>query len=212
MEVMGAKSPFLRTWSGATAAQRTISAKRTDIYVAKVETRFLRPISKKMADRQHRRWSKERPVEQIAAVMRTEFTNALKNSPRPHYRVVDSPTPNSVTLELSLIELDPTSVSGNALKKGASIAVGPLAGLAGKFTGGKIAIEARLIDTAEKWSLFEFADSEKDKMTFWTVRDFKPYAHSNVAIKEWASQFEETTRNPDWREMGDARIWTLRPW
>lgn len=209
---MGDKSPFLRTWSGATAAQREISAKRTDIYIAKVRTQYLRPISKEMAARQHRRWSKERPVNSIATGIRNEFTKAFQNSSNPHYRVVNSPTPESVTLEISLLELDPTSVSGNALKKGASMAVGPLAGLIGTFTGGAIAIEGRLIDTTEKWSLFEFADREKDKMTFWTLRDFKPYGHSDEAIKEWASQFEETTRNPDWREMGDARIWTLRPW
>ena len=45
-----------------------------------------------------------------------------------------------------------------------------------------------------------------------TLRDFQPYGHAEVAIEEWARQFEEVTRNPRWREMGDSRAWTLMPW
>ena len=112
----------------------------------------------------------------------------------------------------SSIPRRPSSVTGNIVRKRASIALTPAAAVGSVFTNGRVAIEGRLIDTTEKWSLFEFGDREKDKLTFYTLRDFKPYGHTRVAIREWAKQFEEMTRNPDWREMGDARFWTLKPW
>ena len=212
MEEMGARSPFLRTWRGATQEQRQISAKRTQIFIAPVNTSHLRPIGAKIAARQDRRWNRERPVREIAHQLRSEFVEAFKQSKHPRYFIVHSPTKDSVTLELSLVELDPSSVTGNIVRKGASLQIGPTTALAAPLTSGRIAIEGRLTDSTEGWSLFEFADREKDKMTFWTLRDFRPYGHSKVTIKEWARQFEETTRNPGWREMGDARIWTLWPW
>ncbi|MFT5106453.1 MAG: hypothetical protein ACI8XO_002745 [Verrucomicrobiales bacterium] len=212
MQTMGPRSPFLRTWTNPKREERALSAANTEIYIAPVDTKDLRPIGKKMAARQYQRWDRERPVREIAQKMRDEFARTFRDSPRPRYRLVDRPSPQSVTLQLSLVELDPTSTTGNAARKGASLAVGPIAGLAGIFTAGAIAVEGRLIDSSKGWSIFEFADREKDKMTFWNLRDFKAYGHGEVAIKEWAGQFEETTRNPNWKDMGDARIWTLWPW
>ncbi len=212
MSTMGNKSPFHLTWSNSQPEQLEISAKRTEIYIAPVETYYLRSIKMKLAGAQYRLLKKERDVKRITDEIRAEFIEAFEESSAPRYRIVDSPTPDSVTLQLALIELDPSSVTGNIVRKGASIALTPAAAVGSVFTNGRVAIEGRLIDTTEKWSLFEFGDREKDKLTFYTLRDFKPYGHTRVAIREWAEQFEEMTRNPDWREMGDARLWTLKPW
>jgi hypothetical protein len=212
MTMTQGRGPFHAYWLGATHEQILQSSKRTEIYIAPVETQFLRPIGKAMAARQHKRWAKDRPVSQVATQIRAEFVSAFMSSANPRYVAVDSPTTDSVTLRLSLVELDPTSVTGNVAKKAASVVLTPAAGAAGGFTKGRIAIEGQLRDTEGNYLLLQFADREKDKMTFWTARDFKPYGHATVAIKEWAAQFEELTRNPRWREMGDSRAWTLRPW
>lgn len=212
MEAMGKKSPFLLTWSNTQPEQLEISARRTEIYIAPVDMFYLRPIGTKLAGAQYRLLKKERPVQRISDEIRAEFIEAFERSAAPRYRVVDSPTPDSVTLQLALIELDPSSVTGNVVRKGASVVLTPAAAAGSVFTNGRVAIEGRLIDSTEKWSLFEFGDREKDKFSFWTLRDFKPYGHTRVAIREWAEQFEETTRNPNWREMGDARLWTIAPW
>jgi hypothetical protein len=138
---------------------------------------------------------KDRPVSRITDFIRLEFVRAFEESDQPRYRVVNSPTADSVTLQLALIELNPSSVTGNVVRKGASVVLTPAATLGSVFTNGRIALEGRLIDSTEKWSLFEFGDREKDNIAFWTLRDFKPYGHSKVAIREWAHQFEEATRN-----------------
>jgi hypothetical protein len=212
MREMGTKSPFHRAYSNPVPEQLEISAKRSEIYIAPVETLYLRPIGTKLAGAQYRLLKKDRPVSRITDEIRREFIEAFEESSEPRYRIVYTPTPDSVTLQLALVELDPSSVTGNIVRKGASVVLTPAAALGSVFTNGKIAIEGRLIDSTEKWSLFEFRDREKDKITFWTLRDFKPYGHSKVAIREWARQFEETTRNPEWKEMGDARLWTIAPW
>ncbi len=206
------RGPFHAYWLGASHEQILASSERTEIYVAPVETRYLRPIGKAMAARQHRRWGRGRPVDEVAEKIRAEFIAAFGRSASPRYVAVDQPGADSVTLRLSLVELDPTSVSGNVAKKAASVVLTPAAGAAGAFTKGSIAIEGQLRDSEGGWLLLQFADKEQDKMTFWTARDFKPYGHADVAIREWARQFEELTRNPRWREMDDARAWTLKPW
>jgi hypothetical protein len=212
MSKMGTKSPFHLTWSNTQPEQREISAQRTEIFIAPVETFYLRPIKTKLAGAQYRLLKKDRPVTRITDEIRAEFVEAFEKSSAPRYRVVNSPTPDSVTLQLALIELDPSSVTGNIVRKGASFALTPAAAVGSVFTNGRVAIEGRLIDSTERWSLFEFGDREKDKISYFTLRDFKPYGHTRVAIREWAKQFEEITRNPEWREMGDARLWTIAPW
>ena len=222
MKDMDGDGPFLITWTAATQEQRQASAARTEIYIAPVETRYLRPIGKKMAARQARRWNRKRPAAKYAAIIQSAFVGAFLESENPRYVVVTEPTADSVTLRLSLVELDPTSGTGNVVRKVGSAAAGPITGIMGvatpasgvmgAFTKGSIAIEGQLRDSEGGWLLLQFADREQDKMTFWTLRDFQPYGHAKVTIKDWAKQFEEVTRNPEWRDMGDSTVWTLWPW
>lgn len=212
IEMSDGRGPFHAVWVAADQENRAVSARRREIYIAPVETRYLRPIGKELAARQQRVWGRRRPAQLIARKLQREFVSAFINSPDARYVPVSSPTSDSVTLRLALVELDPTSVEGNTVKKAAGFFIGPAAGLAGRFTKGSIAIEGQLRDTEGGWLLLQFADKEHDKKTLWTLRDFRPYGHAEVAIREWAKQFERATRDPGWREMGDSRAWTLMPW
>ena len=150
MRETGKKSPFHRAYSNSVPEQLEISAKRSEIYIAPVETLHLRPIGTKLAGAQYRLLKKDRPVSRITDEIRKEFIEAFEESSEPRYRIVYTPTPDSFTLQLALIELDPSSVTGNIVCKGASVALTPAAALGSVFTNGKIAIEGRLIDTTEK--------------------------------------------------------------
>lgn len=120
------------------------------------------------------------------------------------------PTKNSITLELAIVELNPTSPTGNAIKTAAKFVVGPLAGIGGIFTKGNIAIEGKVRNTATRELIFQFADNEADKMTFYSVRDFKPYGHAIVAMNEWAAQFEEYTRTMPDHRVNESKFFTLK--
>ncbi|MGK0190648.1 MAG: hypothetical protein ACI9R3_006478 [Verrucomicrobiales bacterium] len=204
--------PFQMVWTSAPRQELMQSSQRQEIFIAPVETRYLRPIRQALARKEMSMFGTERPVEVLATDLRTAFTNAFQDSPEARYRVVPRPTPDSVTLKLCLVELDPTNAKGNVAKKAAGFVVGPVAGLAGRWTKGSVAIEGKLEDTRTGWLLLEFADREQDKMTFWNKRDFQPYGHCRITFNEWGSQFERLTRTPDWQsEIKDASVFTLSP-
>lgn len=209
---MPPRSPFHHTWSHRSAALSDAQESRQTIYFAPVEVEGMRRITQALAHREQLGRGRGRPVGKIARHAQSAFPQAFLDSPSPRYRIVEEPGDDSVILELSISELDPTSVNGNVGKKILTHFVGPVAGLAGKFTKGGIAIEGKLRDSKTGELLFQFADRENDKITYLSLRDFRPYSHAYVAIDEWASQFEQLTRSPDWREsMKDASLWTLNP-
>lgn len=209
---MGGYGPFQITWTAAKREQLAVSARRTEIYIAPVETRYLRPINQRLVAREHELLEKERPVNEMAERLRTEFARAFMQSPNPRYRVVQRPTEDSVILRLSLAELDATSVAGNVANTATSKMLGPLAAIPGRFTTGSIAIEGKLLDSHGHWLIFQFADRESDKTSYWSARDYTPYGHAYLAIAEWAQQFERVTRDPSWRTMEDSNPWRLKPW
>jgi hypothetical protein len=204
--------PFQQVWTSSPREWMMQSSTRNEIFIAPVKTGLLRPVSQKLSEMEMQQFGKERPVEQLATELHSAFVSAFQDNPSADYRVVDKPTANSISLELCLLELNPTSVTGNLAKKAATFVVGPAAGLAGRWTKGSVAIEGKLRDSPTNWMLFQFADREQDKMTFWTLRDFKPYGHCRVAFREWAEQFEKLTRTSNWRQnIKDASIFTLNP-
>ena len=182
------------------------------IYIAPVDTSRLRGIQRTLARTSYSVRGQERPVEELANRIRLEFAQAFVDTPRPSYSVVAAPGPDSVTLELSLIELDPTSVGGNAAKKIGSYLLTPLVSVVSYgTTAGAIAIEGKIVcsDTGE--IVFQFADREGDRMSLFSVKDFEPYGFIEEIIHEWATQFEVFSRTPAQRAVGDSSWFTLNP-
>jgi hypothetical protein len=207
-----ARAPFHRIWSAPDPAVHRRAMRQSEIYVAPVTTRFLRPIARQCADWESANLLAGRREAGIAQELQAAFVSAFHNSPRPRYRVAHWPTRRSLTLELALVELNPTCVTGNVAKKAAGFVIGPLAGLGGFLTKGNIAIEGRVINSLTRETVFEFADNESDKVTFYSLRDYQPYAHAREAIAEWAAQFEELSRTPPGHTVKEAEFWTLLPW
>ncbi|MEZ5327368.1 MAG: DUF3313 family protein [Verrucomicrobiales bacterium] len=142
--------PFQQVWTSAPRESMMQSATRNEIYIAPVRTQNLRPISQKLSSMEVHQSGRERPVEQLAGELRNAFVTAFQQNPAAHYRVVDKPTANSISLELCLVELNPTSVTGNVVKKAATFVVGPAAGLAGRWKKGSVAIEGKLVDSPHR--------------------------------------------------------------
>lgn len=185
---------------------------KKEIYIAPVRLEYLRPLAKPLVRYEVSQGTIERDDAGIAWMMRNEFARAFLRSPAPRYHVAQRPNAQSVTLELALIELNPTSPTGNAVKTAAKIFVGPLASLGGYFTKGNIAIEAKVRNSSTGELVFQFADNEADRMTFYSVRDFKPYGHATHAINEWADQFELFTRTGPYSKVTETNFFTLSPY
>jgi hypothetical protein len=138
--------------------------------------------------------------------LRSGFTNAFRSSPAPRFKVADGPGPGVLTLQLALVELNPTNVVGNAVKYGA-----PGGSVVSPMTKGNIAIEGKVSDSTKGTLLYEFADNEQDPFTAVSLRDLSSYGHSRTAIRDWARQFEELMRTPPGHKVKDSSAVSLNP-
>lgn len=208
------KTAFQYVWRSSDRSAHAKARPLTELYIAPVSLKYLRPLKTgltKFAESLGTDYSQSAP--QQAYELRHQFALALANSPNPRYRLVLHPTPHSLTLEMAITELNPTRPKTNAVKLAAKIVLGPIGtvgGLAVKSSG-NIAIEGKIRLSQTKQTLFQFADNESDKLTFYSVRDFRPYGHVAVAIKEWARQFTELCSKSPGAQIKDATCWTLSP-
>ncbi len=191
-------------------ALKRVLAKK-ELYIAPVQLEYLRPIKKPLVRYEVSQGTVELDMYGMADLLRNEFEDSFSRSPSPRYSITPRPSAQSVTLELALIELNPTSPTGNAVKTAAKFFVGPLASLGGFFTKGNVAIEGKVRNSKTGELIFEFADNEADRMTLYSVRDFKPYGHAAHAFKEWAEQFEMFTRTPPSAKVQETRFFTFAP-
>ncbi len=214
MAPMRHRLPYHFVWTNPDPKLAAVVSRRMEIYIPSVELRYLRPVTKPLARWEIKHgWIRPRE-EEIAQELRASFIEAFERSPQPRFRVVERPTKNCVVLQLALTELSPTSVKGNTVKLAAKFVVGPLSGVLGVFTKGNIAFEGKISvpGVGNGASFLQFSDKEKDKMTLYSARDFQPYAHAKVAIKEWARQFEEFTRTTGIHKVKESSFITLKPW
>ncbi|MEZ5304742.1 MAG: DUF3313 family protein [Verrucomicrobiales bacterium] len=198
------RAPFSLVWVTPELPARRAAYR--SIYIAPVDTRHLRAAKTTLSTKVTGKLKRDQPVGEFASLMRSSFADAFKNSPAPRLRLASSPQSGGVTLQLALVELNPTDGAGNVVKTAA-----PYGGVLSPFTGGSVAIEGKVRDSATGELLFEFADTEKDKSSLVSARDFQPYAHAKVAIAEWAAQFEELTRTPPDHKVKDSLFFTLNP-
>lgn len=197
-----AKDPLVR--------QRALG--KSEIYVAPVYLNYMRPLKKMLVRYEVEHGSIERNEKKMATLLRNTFANEFKQAEAPRYKLAQKPNSNSVTLELAIVELNPTSPKGNAVKTAAKFMVGPLAGLGGVFTKGNMAIEGKLKNSQTGELVFQFADNEADKMTFYSLRDYQAYGHAYISIEHWARQFEQFTRTRPNEKIKESTFFTLSPY
>lgn len=204
--------PFHKLWMTTDKELEAVVIKKTKLYVAPVTLQYLRPIQKPLVKKEVQWGSIERRENEMALRLRNEFAKAFLRSPQSRYSIEQKPGPDTVTLELAIVELNPTSPKGNAVKTALKFVVGPVAGLGGYFTKGNMAIEGKVRDSKSGGLFLQFADNEADKMTFYSLRDFKPYGHATQAMLKWSEQFELMTRTQPGQKIKDTSFITLMPY
>jgi Protein of unknown function (DUF3313) len=204
--------PFQKVWITPDRRVEAAAVVKSKLYIAPVSLAQLRPLKKPLVRNEVYAGSIVRNEAGMAYQLRQEFGRAFYQSPRPRYKVVSKTGADTLTLQLSIVELNPTSPKGNVVKTALKFMVGPIAGLAGYFTKGNMAIEGKVLDSKTGKVFFQFADNEADKMTFYSLRDYKPYGHAVYAMRDWADEFELMTRTPPGEKIKDTRFITLRPY
>jgi hypothetical protein len=204
--------PFQKVWITPDPAVLAEGKSKKKLYIAPVTLHFLRPVDKKLANLEITNGGVHRQEADVARRLQQEFILAFQRSPSPLYQLASKPAPDTLILQLALIELNPTSPKGNAVMTMMKLAVSPVAGLASFFTKGTMAIEGKVIEPHSGRAFFQFADKEADRLTFLSTRDFQPYGHAVYTMREWAVQFEQVTRTAPGQIMKDSSFMTLMPY
>lgn len=199
--------PFHKVWTTPDPQVLAEGRKRNKLFIAPVTLAHLRPVSSTLSAQESVRM--QAPA--IAARLREEFVGAFRRSPQPLYRLVEKPGADTLTLQLAIVEIQPTSVHGNTMMTVLKFAVSPVAALGRLFTAGNMAIEGKVLVSKSSRAFFQFADNEADKLTFINTRDFQPYGHAVNSMRDWAVQFEAMTRAPRGWRVKDSSSITLRP-
>ncbi|MFN0078483.1 MAG: DUF3313 family protein [Prosthecobacter sp.] len=202
---------FQKVWTTPDRQVLVAGGAKRKLYIAPVTLAYLRPVNRALAHQEIVHGGVQRQEQAVAQRLREEFIAAFRRSPGPLYRIVERPGKDTLTLQMALIELNPTSPKGNAVMTILKLAVTPVAALAGWFTKGNMAIEGKMVDSQSHRTFFQFADNESDKLTFISMRDYQPYGHAVNTMRDWAVHFEEMTRSPRGWKVRDASSITLRP-
>jgi Protein of unknown function (DUF3313) len=204
MQPMKERAPFDKVW--VNPAHPDLAAGYKAIYIAPVNTQYLRAVDRPLVTVMEGPKAKDRPASQTAEIIHTSFTQALQKWPAPRLQFAAQPGPGVLTVQLALVELNPTNVMGNAVKYGA-----PGGSVLAPVTKGNIAIEGKVQDSKTKTLLYEFADNEQDKFAVVSLRDLSSYGHARQSIYDWAKEFAELVNTPPTHKVVGASPVTLNP-
>lgn len=207
-------SPFARVWRHPSPAAWAEARNRWTLHVAPVCLDHLRPVGRKLARLESRDAGREIAAAELAAYTRTAFEDAFRESPRPRQEVVSHPRPDSLVVELALVELDPNPISGGVTRRLINLLAVPGAeSVVGNPLKGRIALEGRLSDPVRKQVLLEFSDAEQNRSALLlSLHDFNHYSHARKVIREWARQFEAVVRAPPGEVVRDSPAFMLSIW
>jgi len=129
--------------------------------------------------------------------------------------IVDQPGPETLLLELSIVELIPAKTWLSAIGIGAfvmpllaGIPIGTAAALA---ENGSIAIEGIVRDGSSKEILLMFADRESSKTRILDLQTLTWYGHAREIMEDWAYQIKELLTTPHNHTVFDSEGFSWAP-
>ncbi|MGF1528497.1 MAG: DUF3313 family protein [Candidatus Competibacterales bacterium] len=160
----------------------------TQVLIRPVDTEYLMKIQD---------WSKiqvlsedeiREEAKKLAVYMKTEFEAPFVKGQVRNFRLVESPGPNTLVMEMAITELVPTDVARNAAGDVLGFLV-PGGGLVSAGAGGSIAMEFRLVDGETGDNLALGKDRRVDQITPVDIAGLTPYRHTEVNVQSWAKDF-----------------------
>jgi hypothetical protein len=148
----------------------------------------------------------------LANYLRNEFIKQIQNDPDKRFTVVDKPGPNTLILEMALVQYVPAKPILNAAEYvtvyafAATIVLPAVSGSEDQGQG-LLALEARLRDGDTGEIVGMFADRERPPLCAVNVRAFLWWEDLKPIIETWAKQFvamengvrgEENEPYPGW--------------
>ena len=189
--------PFHRVWY----AQKFDWASSNKIIVRPVNTQYVRENNWwKASGKDNVQMTKD--LRQVGQTFRSEIIKAFDTRKDNRFHVTQSEGPNTLVLELAIIELVPTKGWLNAAA---------FVGIMMTFSKGAMAIEGRIRDAQTGEVVGAFADREQGKEALLSIRDFTWYAHASAIMKDWAKQLVVVLNSEEGEHVKDSPWFTLNP-
>jgi hypothetical protein len=165
-------------------------------------------------------FDKERLKKDIASLAdytQQSFTKAFSDDPNHRFTVVDTAGPNTLILELALVQVVPSRAVLSALGCVSFIpaAVGTAAGAASKSQDvgkGVVAIEGHVRDGRNGQIIGMFADCEHPKSAILDLKALDWWAPAKVIIDEWSRQSVAVANKHPGEIVKDSPAFELLVW
>ena len=201
------RSPFIGNWWNSDKKVLQAAEQVKLIYIAPVVADELRPMRQKFTKLEFSDKRREAKMKRLITYAHDKFVNAFNSNKKSRFTVVNAPSEKAMTLRLSIIEWEPNTYSGLAVREAVDLVTLPMIGgsVFGKPSRGMIAIEGVLTEPKTGKSLFEFADKEEARsLFFFFPQELFPTGQAKYAIREWARQFEKLMSTPPERQIKDS--------
>src|SRR5262249_7546558 len=204
--------PFHESWVNP----KVDRSKYTKLHVAPVNVAYMLAITDwQKGERALAGDEMKKDVDELAEYTRKAIEKAVREDPRKRFLLVDKPTesPDTMVLEVALIEVVPSKVTLNALGYAAlGIGVGIKAVRAFADDKSSVAFEARGRDASTNEVLVMAADRETEQFAPVSVRGLTWYSHAHTIIDAWAQQFVQLENRQQGEVVADTSAMTLKPW
>lgn len=165
-------------------------------------------------------FDKEKLKKEIASMAdytQQSFTRAFKDDPNHRFTVVDAAGPNTLILELALVQVVPSKAVLNAI--GCVTFIPAVVGLAGSAVTksqdigkGVVAIEGRVRDGKTGEIIGMFADCEHPKAAILDLKALNWWAPAKAIIDDWSRQLVAVANSPPGTVVKDSPAFELLVW
>ena len=136
----------------------------------------------------------------IAGYIQFSFRNAIAYDPKHRFKVVDSPGPDTLRLELALVQLVPSKAELNYAENIVGLVIWPVSFLTA-FNAGATAFEGVLRDSQSGKIVCAFADREKDEAAIFNIPGFTYYGNARYFSDRWSHQFVDFMNASDYSKL-----------
>ncbi len=136
----------------------------------------------------------------VASYMEISFRNAITYDPKHRFKIVDAPGPDTLKLELAIIQLVPSKAELNVAENVVGIIVWPVAFLT-VFNSGTTAFEGVLRDSQTGKIVCAFADREKDENAIFNIPGMTYYGNARYFTDRWSRQFVDFMNAKDYTQL-----------
>jgi len=212
--------PFNRMYVNPQFEHKTF----TEIYVGPVNTNYVMAenLWEQAAVANVSKEGVKKNVELMADYLRNAFIKELKNDPKKRYEVVDKPGPNTLILEMAIVQLVPSKSELQALSLVPVGFYGPIG--TGVMVGGSlishsedqgkgvIAMEARTRDGASGDIVCMFADREHPPTAILDLKALLWWEPAKPICDAWARQFVALETRPSGTKIKEIPNFQLLVW